>query len=142
MNVANKFVALFIGLVWVTQLGASSYPRYTQWECEQTKGVWVHTVGRDGPGMYCDFPEQKKSCIAGGGDWVPWGGTFTCRQPSKDGGKACYDSAECQYGCVVPATALSNRNASPTPGSCAPDNLMGGCRQSVQNGKPTISCIR
>ena len=68
-------------------------------------------------------PQDKAACTAQGGTWTEKGGRghpAGCRLPTKDGGKACTDSAQCEGACVR--------------GACSDHTPVTGCG-IMENGK-------
>ena len=59
----------------------------------------------DGTACILDFsptPAEIAACDAKGGTFMPAVMTSSCAWPTRDAGKACRDSTECEGACVVP----------------------------------------
>lgn len=95
-------------------------------DCANAGGVWTFDVQLPAPRYYCLSPKGKERCIASGGEWTTYQvERVGCVHRSADGGKACSDSSQCRYGCVVPHEIAVTEN---TLGTCAPDNVTAGKR--------------
>ncbi len=71
---------------------------------------------------------ERDECIRAKGTWSALnraGGRY-CLLPTKDGGKACRDSSECERSCVYDGLPPSDVTM-PVTGKCAVDNRRGGC---------------
>jgi hypothetical protein len=116
--------AIATSLGWV-----SAYA--TQTECEAAGGTWDHGGGR--PRCIDDTAEK---CHARGGSWSREGRLqyLTCVMPTKDGGKVCSDSSECEQECLY----THGDPAAPggqVKGRCAPTNNPFGCSTPVVKGE-------
>jgi hypothetical protein len=101
-------------------------------QCEAQGGAW----GRHGGNVeHCFFEEQRATCLANGGEWVRMGilQAGGCLLPSRDGGRPCTSSSQCQFKCL--ATSRPSSPGAEVTGECAKDNNRFGCRAFVEDGR-------
>jgi len=103
--------------------------------CSAAGGVW----GRhDANVEHCFFKQEKNRCLATGGTWekVGWAQTSRCVRPTKDAGKPCSDSSECEVACM--AKKKSVEVANDLKGHCAAtDNPFANCGLRIEGGHAT-----
>lgn len=92
---------------------------------------------------HCFFEKDRIQCLAEKGEWRPMGrGHISgCVRTSRDGGKPCKKSAECEFGCLAvwPKYPISETdNAS---GQCAKTNNKFGCKDYFEEGRIIGACI-
>jgi hypothetical protein len=123
------------------------------WTCSD--GAWV-AVGRPSypaPVKACGsrlyIPKTKAQCEDVGGLWGP-AGIFPkpiCKVPTRDGGRTCGDTEECEGMCVADLTPaernqLSRMRVALTKlGHCTPYSPVFGCMAIVRKGRLTgLTC--
>lgn len=79
-------------------------------------------------------------CTGEGGTWYPQGmlGFTRCVHPSRDGGNACTDDSQCEYGCLADPRNLTSHGAAPLVGRCKPDDNPFGCSSNLRNGAVVV----
>jgi hypothetical protein len=96
------------------------------------------------------YPRDRESCEAQGGRWGPIGLSPepVCVMPTKDAGKPCWDSSQCEGSCVAELSRwqyewlMATRLPILTAGACTASNAGVGCNAYVQNGVVTgILCV-
>lgn len=96
------------------------------------------------------YPRDKESCEAQGGSWGPVGFSPepVCILPTKDAGKICWDSSQCEAVCVAELSQwqqewlVTTRLPIFTAGNCAASNAGVGCNAYVENGMVNgILCV-
>ncbi len=107
-------------------------------------------------GVYCSsgsvivYPKDKESCEAHGGRWGPIGlsPAEVCVLPTKDAGKICWDSSQCEGACVATLSQdayerlVTTHVPIFTAGTCTASNAGVGCNAYVENGVVSgILCI-
>lgn len=100
-------------------------------QCEAGGGSW----GRHGGNFeHCFFEEEKTKCLADGGQWKRMGimQSGGCLLPSRDGGKSCTNSSQCQFKCL--AIARPPTSDTQVVGECARNNDPFGCKAFVEGG--------
>ncbi|WP_156829796.1 hypothetical protein [Methylovulum miyakonense] len=104
--------------------------------CKADGGTW----GKDQSGLeHCFFEKERIQCLAEGGKWLPMGMLkFSgCLHTSRDGGKPCKSSSECEFGCL--AARHSTSKTDNALGQCAKTDSKFGCKAYVEEGSPTIA---
>lgn len=84
------------------------------------------------------IPTSAKECLVQGGVWLKAGmsGQEICDMPTKDAGKTCHDSSECQSICVAPNELPEQAFGSKAVGSCYKSTLLlGTCLARVTKGR-------
>ena len=100
----------------------------------------VFLVGISGCGKPNDpeIQENKtliQDCKANGGLW--WFNDH-CINATKDFGKGCNDSDECEGGCLSTIELLRGEMNYTSPGECSQyKEVLGGCHSFVEDGKAT-----
>ena len=94
------------------------------------------------------FPQNKENCEASGGRWGRIGinPKESCNLPTKDAGKECSDSSECEGFCLVYLTPEQESQIAAYPisikGKCASWKITVGCLALVDKGKVNgITCL-
>ena len=108
-------------------------PPETKASCEKSGGNWDKSPGGF-PGQ-CLRGNEKQSCTSLGGEWkrVCMSGFLKCVMPTKDAGKICSDTGECENGCIY-GDSPPDANGNVT-GFCGYTNNPCGCRAFVNNGR-------
>ena len=97
-----------------------------------------------------EIPRDKESCEKQGGRWGRIGimPKESCNLPTKDAGKICSDSNECEGACIAELAkedykkVWEERRTIRTKGKCTPWVIVVGCQARVQNGKVKgILCV-
>lgn len=123
------------------------------WQC--VDGRWT-AVGRPRhpvPAFACGFrmerPRDQVGCVAAGGSWGRAGlfPTPLCRVPTRDGGRVCGDTGECEGECLAalsPEQKQQLRAHRPvtTLGTCTPRVPVFGCQAVVRMGSVTTIICR
>ena len=82
--------------------------------------------------------ELKKECASIDGKWhgeiVGRGRQSGCERPTKDKGKRCTDSSQCESMCIAERPPTANQSPSPASCHCAATTL-------VPKGSPILVCI-
>lgn len=86
-----------------------------------------------------------EQCKAQGGVWRKAGmaGQTVCDLPTKDSGKVCSDSSECESICIVPNATANSPIGKPVQGHCYQSKLLlGTCLARVTKGiSEPVLCI-
>ncbi len=80
---------------------------------------------------------NEKECKSQGGEWAVWGEAIdeTCNLFTKDAGKECSDSIQCEAYCVVDLPEISMKNLPiEINGVCSARTKLHGCHSPVENG--------
>lgn len=80
-------------------------------------------------------PKTASDCAVAGGIWQRVGKAqmFACVLNTKDAGKSCTDSSQCESACIVKGTKV--QPGQPAVGQCHSNNMLFGCRTYVKDGK-------
>lgn len=108
--------------------------------CKAQGGTW----GKDKSYFeHCFFEKDRIQCLAEGGEWLPQGKSQIrgCIHPSRDGGKPCKKSSECEFGCLAvwskhPISVIDN-----VSGQCAKTDGKFGCKDYFEEGRIIGACI-
>jgi hypothetical protein len=101
--------------------------------CRAAGGVWGLHGGR---AEHCFFRSEKETCIASGGTWqrAGWEQKSRCVRPTRDAGKSCTDSSQCEIACL--AEKKPSEDASDLKGQCAAtDNPFANCGTRIEKGR-------
>lgn len=129
--------------LWLAAAGPAAAADF--WRC--TEGRWTaigqprHPMPEHPCGTRLAVPREQAGCEAAGGRWGP-AGLFPapiCRVPTRDGGRVCADSGECEGECLAaPTPAERDRLRSGRPiaatGTCTPHVPVFGCQARVVEG--------
>lgn len=109
-----KIHSKFFGAVFFTACLASSWPAFG--------------------GTPADAPKAKSECLAAGGEWRkhPIGRDEECLLPTKDGGKVCRTSDDCQSLCME--TSDGKRSCEPFVGKRK-------CIELTPHGTARTTCV-
>lgn len=82
-----------------------------------------------------DYVMTWADCRAAGGSIGALGpyGISRCVHRAEDGGKACKDDSECQFGCQL--SNGGHRDSEPAAGRCATNDSYVGCWTNLKDGK-------
>ncbi len=141
-------------LLWLLTPSASSAFGY--WTCAGAS--WVAVGKPDYPmpiktcGSKLEIPGMQEACEKVGGRWGP-AGLFPrpiCRMPTRDGGRLCGDTGECEGYCLAALTRAQfdlvmrwrgGQQKLPILGKCTPHVPVFGCMAIVRQGVVTgIMC--
>ncbi|MBC7145176.1 MAG: hypothetical protein H5U24_07195 [Thioclava marina] len=74
---------------------------------------------------------EKFECVARGGNWVENNGGWICQRVTKDAGKACRASSDCEGACLARSR------------TCAPVTPLLGCNEVLtEAGFPMQTCVQ
>jgi len=78
---------------------------------------------------------SQADCTAAGGKWEQVGlaGSLACVLKTKDAGKSCTDSSQCEERCLATADPVDDTNMI---GQCQTSNQPFGCFAEMENGAP------
>ncbi len=123
------------------------------WTCTQGQWSAVGKPQHPQPLKICGaeqvIPRTEDGCKALGGKWGP-AGIFPqpiCRVPTRDGGRACSDTDECEGECLAKLssgqrTKITNRQKLRIDGVCTPYIPVFGCAAIVNKGYVTSILCR
>ena len=121
------------------------------WQCADGRWSVVGVPGHASPVKECGavrrLPDKEQACGEQGGKWGPVG-IFpkpVCSLPTRDAGRTCADSGECEGLCLAELTPEERdrikRNRGPNPaysltrnGRCSPRIPVIGCHAKVEQG--------
>lgn len=87
-------------------------------------------------------PKTASDCAVAGGLWQRVGllQQFACVLNTKDAGKSCTDSKQCESACILQDPKI--KAGQPAVGQCHSTNMLFGCRAYVKDGiaEPTL-CV-
>lgn len=141
-------IALIIGLLGCALANAD--PGY--WRCReghwQAVGAPAHPRPLKECGKARQRPNSQEDCVRQGGRWGPIGifPTPVCSLPTRDAGRPCADSDECEGLCVAKLSPEERerlmRNRGPDsgpglvrPGACTPRIPVVGCQPKMEQGR-------
>ena len=83
------------------------------------------------------LPRDASTCRARGGTWTAFGNMYNfCRLMTRDGGKACKSSSDCEGVCLVALTDLNSDSFD----SCSREVLLHGCYESRERDHVSTVC--
>jgi hypothetical protein len=149
MKVVNRRDRAFVrGVLLAACLcaGAASFAHAAgYWTCSDDKWTAVGDPQHARPSKACGFeltiPRSQLGCEQVGGRWGP-AGLFPrpiCKVPTRDGGRVCADTGECEFLCLAALTPeerdrLRNREKLKKLGHCAAAAPLYGCLAIVKQG--------
>lgn len=77
-------------------------------------------------------PEENRACKMKNGTVTPGYLEETCVYPTSDAGKVCFDSKECEAGCIAPK---GSRQGDEVSGVCRDMAGLAGCTNWVWGGQ-------
>ena len=124
------------------KIGLSPYasdPQITGPEQKQVQEIYDQVIS-----TLKFIPSSKESCEAAGGKWE--GGINECNMPTKDAGKACYESNDCEGTCIAELSKEEQEKVKKevlyTNGKCSAWKINYGCLPFVEDGKvDRIICL-
>lgn len=89
-----------------------------------------------------EIPQGQATCEVAGGVWKQWGflPELSCNIPTKDAGKPCRDSSQCEGPCIAVGDIIEDSSVT---GVCHEwRRAIGGCFAFVEDGKTAgVICI-
>jgi hypothetical protein len=83
------------------------------------------------------LPRDARACRARGGTWTAFGNLYNfCRLMTRDGGKACTSSSDCEGVCLVASTDLNSSKFD----SCSSEVLLHGCYETRERDHVSTVC--
>jgi len=83
------------------------------------------------------LPRSAAACVKSGGFWAhgPWG-EEVCQRITRDAGKKCRTTADCEGACVGQA----GRESGDLVGECSPEVVIFGCHQILERRSSNHVC--
>lgn len=83
------------------------------------------------------LPKDEVTCRARGGTWTAFGGMYSfCRLMTRDHGKACKSSSDCEGVCLAASTDPNSEKFD----SCSDEVLLHGCYSSREGNHISSVC--
>lgn len=156
MNVGKRpdhAASLSVLLAMLLCAGSTSFVHGAgYWTCSADKWTAVgepqHAIPVKSCGSRPERPRTQFACEQAGGRWGP-AGLFPspiCRMPTRDGGRPCADTGECEGLCLAALTPaqrnlVQKRQKLEVLGTCTPHTPIFGCMAIVKQGFVTgIEC--
>lgn len=140
----KKFI--IVSAVIIIILAVSSYGIYRNFSSPSIPG-FDEQIRSDVTTLKVVMPKDKESCVAKGGVWKRLGPRpfEECNLPTRDGGKPCTGSSECEGVCLSELTreqlsAGMRGKKFRTGGKCSDFHIVMGCRGYVYRGWASVVC--
>lgn len=137
--------ALTLGVLLAWGVAAPSAHADGYWACRD--GSWIamgrplHAMPSKTCGSRLEIPGTRAACEDAGGLWDSFGlfPRKICRVPTRDGGRACADTEECEGTCLASLTReqvdlLRKHMTLRMLGTCTPHVPVFGCMAMVERG--------